>query len=492
MVEEKTQFEVKADSLAETQDFTGSIDYYIDPALERKYVRTIDTKLLPVLAAMYFCSAMDRSNVSNAYSDGMATDLHFHGQQYSLMLLLFYIPTALCDLPCNIITKQVGGNITLPILITCWGALTMIQPACKNFGGILALRLLIGAFEAGFFAGVIYYLTIFYTRRELAFRFSLFITASILAAAFTGLIAYAVFQIKGGPLEGWQYLFLIEGGATFLIGAASIFWLPKSPSTCRWLSDELKEVSRLRQLRNSSSKIEKNGFDWQACKARCKTWQWWVYFFISFTYPLPWTTASLFLTQIIGRFGFHTVKTNLWTVAPNLVGAVVQLCITFSSDRFGERAYHLCFALTLSLIGLIILATVDSFKHIGVSYFACFLLCCGCYVPSSLVHSWHNNNNLNESSRAFDSGVFVGLSNLASITASATFRTNYAPNYNPTIITTCISAGICWILSFSLGTWQKMENKKRNKEQGIQIKAADVDTSELKDGLNDPRWRYYT
>ncbi|ODQ58348.1 hypothetical protein WICANDRAFT_70275 [Wickerhamomyces anomalus NRRL Y-366-8] len=469
-------------SSASAEEGALTESYYIDPALQRKYVREVDFKILPVIAVMYFCSAMDRSNISNAFSDGMTKDLNFEGQEYSLLLLLFYIPAGIFDLPFNILTKKYGAKWVLPSLMISWGVLTMITAACKNFAGTLVVRLLIATAESGFFSGCVFYMTLFYTRVELAFRIALFVTASVLAAAFTGLLAYAVFQIESTALHG---------AATVAISLFAYWWLPSTPSTCRWFSPEIKEVARLRHLKNGSNQVDSK-FSWKECKERIMTWQWWVYFCISFTYPLPWTTASLFLTQIIGRFGFHTVKTNLWTVAPNCVGAVAVLCIAYSSDHFRERSYHLCFVLSLSLVGLIILATVDGYEHKAVSYFACFLLCCGAYCPSFLVHSYHNNNNLSESSRAFDSGVFVGLSNLASITASATFRTEYAPNYTPTIIATCVSAFICFCLTFFLGTWQKLENKRRNKEQGVELRAEDVDTNQLVNGTADPRWRYFT
>lgn len=131
--------------------------------------------------------------------------------------------------------------------------------------------------------------------------------------------------------------------------------------------------------------------------------------------------------QIVARLGFDTVKTNLWTVAPNAVGFVFLLCVTKSSDYFRERTYHICFALVVSLVGMIILAFIDVLHNKGVAYFACFLMASGSYIPSCLVHSWHNNNNMNENSRAATTGLLVGLGNLGGILSAATFRTNYAP-----------------------------------------------------------------
>ena len=131
--------------------------------------------------------------------------------------------------------------------------------------------------------------------------------------------------------------------------------------------------------------------------------------------------------QIVGRLGFSVVKTNLWTVAPNLVGAVVLLCVAISSDYFRERTFHIVFSLALSLIGMLILAALNVTQHKGVAYFACFLMAAGSYIPSCLVHAWHNNNNIHENSRASNTGLFVGLGNLAGVLSAATFRTEYAP-----------------------------------------------------------------
>lgn len=99
-----------------------------------------------------------------------------------------------------------------------WGAMALLQCAAHNFAGMLVLRLLIGAFEAGFFAGVVFYLTLFYTRGELGFRIAIFFGSALLAAAFSGLISYGVFQINDPRVPGWKWLFIIEGRLNWLLG----------------------------------------------------------------------------------------------------------------------------------------------------------------------------------------------------------------------------------------------------------------------------------
>lgn len=186
------------------------------------------------------------------------------------------------------------------------------------------------------------------------------------------------------------------------------------------------------------------------------------------------------------------IKTNLWTVAPNCVGFVILLCTAYSSDHFRERGFHLVFALSLSLVGLIILAAVDPLTQGKVAYMACFFVAGGAYIPSVLVHSWHNNNDTEENSRAAKTGFLVGLGNLAGILSAATFRVEYAPSYIPTLIATsccnvCAITGIL-VMKFIM----VRENRRRDKAQGRVLRADDVDTSTLRNGENDPNWRYFT
>lgn len=463
----------------------------IDKKSERSYVRKLDFYLLPFLSLMYFFNSVDRSNLGNAETDGLSKDLHFKGNEYSLLILLFYVPFGLCDLPLNLLTKLFSGKIMLPTLMFAWGSLALIQCAAKNFAGLLVIRLLLGTCEAGFFAGVVFYMTLFYTRGELGFRLAIFFGSALLAAAFSGLISYGVFQINNPHVQGWKWLFIIEGGLTVLVALIAYLWLPGTPENAWFLNAEEKLAAKARSLRDGSKNVESE-FSLKQAFATWKGWKFYVWCIICFTYPVAFSTTSNFLPQIVARLGYSTVKTNLWTVAPNAVGFLVLLAVAKSSDYFRERTFHIIFALCLSLIGMIILATVDVLFNKGVAYFACFLMAAGAYTPSVLVHSWHNNNNLEENSRAANTGLLVGLGNLAGILSAATFRKEYAPVYKPTLIATSCCNAVCICFVLFMGVWMKMENTRRNRQQGIALKAEDVNTNMLADGEKSEQWRYFT
>ncbi|KAI8711596.1 MFS domain-containing protein [Fusarium sp. LHS14.1] len=462
----------------------------VDAAAERAYVKRMDMYLLPFLSIMYFFNAVDRSNLGNAETDGMSKDLGFVGEQFSLLILLFYVPNGLCDLPLNLLTKRFSGRVMLPALMVGWGSMALLQAAVKNFGGMLAIRLLLGAFEAGFFAGAVFYLTLFYTRGELGFRIALFFGSALLASAFSGLISFGVFQIHHPQVTGWMWLFLIEGAMTVIFGVIAFWWLPASPQTAWFLTEDQRRVATLRSLRDGSGKINEE-FNLRECFKSWNSWKFFVWCVISLTYPVAFATTANFLPLVLRRLGYSVVVTNLLTVPPNVAGFIVLLAVTYSSDRNRERTFHIIGSLVLSLAGLLVLAIIDAQAHVGVAYFACFMLASGAYIPSCLVHSWHNNNNMSENSRAATTGLLVGLGNIGGILSAGTFRTTYAPRYAPTLIATAACNVTCIFFTLGLGLWMRKQNNKKNQEQGFVLRAEDVDTNELRDGENDPKWRYF-
>ncbi|KAF2148162.1 MFS general substrate transporter [Myriangium duriaei CBS 260.36] len=439
---------------------------------------------------MYFLNAIDRSDLGNAKIDGMDKDMQFKGNEYSLLILFFYIPFGLLDLPLNLLTKRFSGKIMLPTLMLGFGSMALCQPAAKNFGSILVLRLLLASFESGFYCGIVFYLTTFYTRGEIGFRVAIIFGTALLAGAFSGLISFGAFRIPHTNIKGWQWLFIIEGAMTVLVAVVMYFWLPTNPDSAWFLSPEERIAARQRLLQDASSRTNTR-LDLRRAFSTFKERRFVVWVILCFTYPVAFATTSNFLPQIVQRLGYSIVKTNLWTVPPNAVGLIILLCVAKSSDYFRERTFHIVFSLVLSLIGMIILVVIDVVTHKGVAFFACFLMAGGAYIPSVLVHSWHNNNDLDESSRAARTGLLIGVGNLAGILSGATFRTEYAPSYWPTLLATSCCNVIAICASIYLGLWMRKENRKRDREQGQRIRAGDLPSEMLQEGEGSAQWRYF-
>lgn len=177
-----------------------------------------------------------------------------------------------------------------------WGSLAMIQCAAENFAGLLVIRLLLGACEAGFFAGTVFYFTLFYKRGELGFRIAIFFGSALLAAAFSGLISYGVFQIKNDRIKGWMWLLIIEGGLTVIVGAIAFWWLPASPATAWFLNDEEKAAALARSMRDSSNVVGEK-FNWKECFQIWSDWKFIFWCMLAFFYPVSTSFSHVSYTN---------------------------------------------------------------------------------------------------------------------------------------------------------------------------------------------------
>lgn len=166
--------------------------------------------------------------------------------------------------------------------------------------------------------------------------------------------------------------------------------------------------------------------------------------------------------------------------------------ICISSDHFRERSFHLMGAMTLTLVGFVILAAVDPTQNQGVAYFACFLLTSGAFAPSCIFHTWHNNNDATENARSAVTGVMVGAANAGGIVSSLSFQENTAPRYIPALIAGASFQAFGIAVIFSLATYYRWDNRRRDKICGRKLRAGDISTENMTGNISDPLWRWTT
>jgi hypothetical protein len=218
----------------------------------------------------------------------------------------------------------------------------------------------------------------------------------------------------------------------------------------------------------------------------------WAIIAIQICLGVPLQGVQLFLPVIIERLGYSTVKTNLYTVAPNVSGAAVLLILAFCSDWTRWRFPFIALGFLFTFIGMIIYATIDVEKDLSVAYFATFMMTWGTSAPSVLLDVWYNNNIAGESRRVVLTSIAVPIANLMGVVASNIFRTQDAPKYMPALVTTAAFGGTGIILTLCLGLWMIMDNKKRDRVQGVHLRAKDIPTESLQEGpaSDDFRWFY--
>lgn len=181
-----------------------------NPVNEKALVRKLDRRLLPALTALYLLSFLDRSNVGNARLQGLATDLHMTGNQYLTALTVYFIGYVLFEVPCNIVLKLWTPRMWLPTLTLAWGVVATLMGVTQSLAGLFVVRFFLGVTEAGLFPGIVFYLSMWYTRGERVFRIALFFSAASLAGAFGGILAYGISHMAGvGGYNGWRWIFIL-------------------------------------------------------------------------------------------------------------------------------------------------------------------------------------------------------------------------------------------------------------------------------------------
>lgn len=214
----------------------------------------------------------------------MEEALELHGSDYQWLLTLFYISYASFGI-LTMVWGIIRPHIWITITVLCWGIIATLQSTVKSWQALMALRFLLGIFETGFGPGVVYLLSFFYLRHEVGLRLGVFLSASPLANAFAGALAYGITS-GHSRLANWRLLFLVEGLPTILMAPVAFFVLPDSLDTAQFLNEDEKRIARARNVRRIGDVQRARGVVWKnmgAAICDLKSWLLAVSYFLQFT-----------------------------------------------------------------------------------------------------------------------------------------------------------------------------------------------------------------
>ncbi|KAI6126505.1 MFS nicotinic acid transporter Tna1 [Pisolithus sp. B1] len=391
---------------------------------ERKLWRKIDLHLLPIIALMYLFSFMDRENIGNAKLEGLMTQLHLTGSRYNVALSVFFISYGLFEFPANIMMQFVRPSRWLPGIMFTWGILMMSMGFVKSFSQLVAIRILLGVAEAGFFPGVVFLLTMWYPRYKLMYRIALFTGAAGAAGAFSGLFAYGISFINTSHLEGWSWIFIIEGLVTIVISLIGIFVLVDYPDTAKFLSAEERQF--VKQQRSVDIGDDEEGTVAQRVLSAFLDWQIWVTGLTLMSFMAPAYGITFFLPTILNGFGYSVAVSQLLTVPIFVIATIVMIIVAHFSDIMKIRSSFIVAMECVGLVGYIIQITNAS---TGIKYFGTYLAVTGLYAGVPCVVGWLANNLHGKYKRAVGMAIQVGMGNLGGIIASYIFRIQDEPRF---------------------------------------------------------------
>ncbi|KAJ7778828.1 major facilitator superfamily domain-containing protein [Mycena maculata] len=395
----------------------GSDQPIVNSELEAKVWRKLDVWILPIVTLFYLLSFLDRTNIGNAKIAGLLTSLKMTPKQYSIALTVTYVPYIAAELPSNLLLKIVGPNLMLPTMITLWGIVTACQGTVKTYGGLLACRFFLGLLEGGVFPGLVLYLSFFYPRLRLQTRIAAFFSAASISGAFGGIMAYGIINLSGKHgHSGWQWIFIIEGAITSLIGLVSFFFLPNSPDTARFFNEE--EKAYVKATLKHDGVLDPEGtdsFSWSEVAKAFTSIHVLIVGVIFFFSGVVLYSLAYFTPSIVQTLGYTAAKAQLMSVPPFSVAFVLTMITAYISDRYHCRGAVTVFGSVLCTVGF---AMFLGSKNHHVQYGSLFLSIPGTYSMAPAVSAWNANNAAPHIRRATAIAIGFILTNSGGILAT--------------------------------------------------------------------------
>jgi MFS family permease len=329
-----------------------------DTDLAQTTMRRVSLRLIPLIFVLFVCNYMDRMNVAMAKLQ-MMRDLHFSDAAYSFGVSIFFVGYALLEVPSNLILARVGARRWIARIMITWGLIASAMMFVRTPIHFYALRFLLGVAEAGFFPGIVYYLSLWFPAAQRARTLSRFIAAAPISSVIGSPLSGWLLSFNGWHgVAGWQWVFLLEGIPSVLIGVAALLLLTDRPSEARWLTLEQREWLVARLERDEDQSAAPHGLSvFGALLHPAVLLLSVLYFFII---PANWVAVYWAPTVIQTTLHVSDAMTGVITGAIAGVATLVMLLVGASSDRTGERFYHASSSLVVVALGCVSAAVLPN------------------------------------------------------------------------------------------------------------------------------------
>ncbi|KAK2740698.1 hypothetical protein FQN55_008752 [Onygenales sp. PD_40] len=456
--------------------------------IEKKLVRRQDMIIMPQMVILYLLAYLDRSNLGNAKLLGLQDEvLAGDSDHYGWAASIFYFGYVSCAIPFTLYGKKFHPSRFMFVSVLGWGIAASCAAGAFNFAGIAVSRFCIGLFEAGFAPTAVFYFTIWYTRREVVFRTSLFVGMSALSGAFGGLIGYGVSLINS-HIGHWRILFMIEGLPTVVFAFFILIFLPDRPETSKFCrTEEEREVAIERM--NRGQKSEGHGvLVMKHVISAFKDWKIYTCALIKMGHDATLATISVFLPAIIKSLGYTNREAQYMTIGPYMVAWVTMLVVCHLSDRLRMRGPFLVGCGLLAVVGVALMFSYPADENPKIALVGIFFLLSGVFPCLPMELQWATDNCGAESKKTAALSIMVVGGHCWSILASKSFPDKEGPRYTRGygIVLTFLCLSV--VCSAALHVRHRIINAKRDREYGKPNDMDQVDTSEMADEA--PMFRY--
>ncbi|OCF61388.1 nicotinamide mononucleotide permease [Kwoniella mangroviensis CBS 10435] len=426
--------------------------------IDKAATRKIDILLMPTLVALYILNYLDRQNISSAKIAGISKDLGLTTTDYNTAVSVLFAGYVSLQVPSNMLASKIAyPGIYICIMCAVWGIISACTGAVHSFASLAVCRTFLGFAEAAFFPGAVYLVSTFYTKRSMALRTAILYSGSQIGNAFGGLFALAILELDGTHgLEGWRWLFIVEGVLT--VGLAAIFatFIPNKPQTVRWLTPQEKDRLQYRLELDRGSKDATDevsvGTAFKMAVTDPKTW------LLCACLQANYIAASVtnFFPVVVNTLGFNRTITLAITCPPYVLCCIAVIVNGWHSDKKSERTLHIIVPFIFTVLGNVIAVATT---NVAARYFAMCILPSSFYSASIVILSWISSSVTGPAvKRAIIYAVINALCNTPNIWTSYLYFN--APKYTAAFGVDLAASVLLIIAAASTHLYLKRQNSR--------------------------------
>jgi len=349
-------------------------------AIETTTIRKVRARIIPLVFILFVIAALDRNNIGFAALT-MNKELAITSQQYGFIAGIFFFGYFIFEIPSNLLLHRIGARVWIARILISWGIVTVLSGFVQSVHQLYAARFLLGVAEAGYFPGILLYLTYWFRQRQLAQTVALFLAANpvanIIGAPFSGMILDHVHYLG---LNSWRWLLILEGIPAIVGGVLAYFVLPGRPAEANFLTPEERAWITTELSREEREKLAAGRVTLRRTLMHTRVWHLTA---IYFTALVGFYSMIFWMPQLVKGLSsqYSNTTVGLLVMIPHLVGLPVMILVGRSSDRRLERRWHAAVPLLIGAASLILLGTAAP----GSVYLAVALWC---FVASGVFSLW--------------------------------------------------------------------------------------------------------
>ncbi|EFX01741.1 allantoate permease [Grosmannia clavigera kw1407] len=431
----------------------------VSPEDERRVLRKIDLRVVPILFGTYLLQYLDKNSLNFASVYGLKKATHLKGQDYSWLGSIFYFGYLIAQFPGSYLLQRLPIGKVVSIVTILWGGIVMTTPGCSSFAGMSVNRFFLGVTEAVVNPAFVLIMSTWYTATEQPLRLESYYCTNGIATMFGGLIGYAVGHISTG-LPKWMYVFLIFGSASVAWGVVSLLVLPDLPSTARFLNERERAIAINRVSQNKQGVKNHHFRSYQAvqCAKDPKTW---ILFVMAVGAQIPNSALTSFTSIIVGTFGFDTLGTQYMQIPGGAVQFLALIIGGWVCTRWSNlRCITMIVANTICIIGAAMLVGLPNDSKWGrlVGLWLCYFQGLGFSISLTMVSS----NVAGYTKKQLTGAVLFTGYCVGNIIGPQTFKSSEAPHYHSAYIAMLVGYTVKLVMVIVLYIYMYRSNKARD------------------------------